>query len=80
MESSVTLSHCHWHCLIDIVYVAINARVNSDPAVACANVLFACFPFNIGVVVYMCLPCWEPIEQDDVVQRIRWKMSTPRGQ
>ena len=62
---TVTLSHCQWHCLKDIVYVHINARVNSDTAVAGANVLFAYLPFNIGAALYT---CWEPIEQDDVVQ------------
>ena len=81
---TATLSHCHWHCLIDIVYVHINARVTSeskwrisDAAVAGANVLFACLPLKMGVVFYTCC---EPTEEDDVVQWIRWKMLTPRGQ
>ena len=62
---TVTLSHCQWHCLKDIVYVHINGRVNSDASVAGANVLFDYLPFNIGAVL---CTCWEPIEQDDVVQ------------
>ena len=51
---TVTLSHCQWHCLKDIMHVHINARVNSDAAVAGANVLFAYLPFNIGAVLCTC--------------------------